>query len=110
MRPLNALKYGAAAKPVRVTLDGTCDDEVVLAVHNFGNAIPSEALQKIFDPFVRGRVQDLASYPSGAKIARGLYVARAILTAHSGTISATSSAENGTRFEIRLPRHRAAFV
>jgi len=106
----NALKYGAPATPVRVTLDGTDADEVVLAVHNFGNAIPSEALQKIFDPFVRGRAQDLASHPSGANIALGLYVARAILTAHSGTISATSSAEDGTRFEIRLPRHSAAVV
>ena len=104
----NALKYGAPGTQVRVTLDGARADEVKLAVHNFGKPIPAERLRTLFDPFVQGRAQDLASHPAGANIGLGLYAARAIIAAHSGTIGVSSSDQDGTRFEIRLPRTCAA--
>jgi signal transduction histidine kinase len=34
----------------------------------------------------------------------GLFIARLIITAHGGTISADSSEEAGTVFTVRLPR------
>ncbi|MDM0112298.1 HAMP domain-containing sensor histidine kinase [Variovorax sp. J22R133] len=104
----NALKHGAPETQVRVTLDGNRPDEVEIAVHNFGNPIPRERLSRLFDPFIEGRAQDLASHPMGANIGFGLYVARAIVAAHSGTIGVTSSDADGVLFSIRLPRHCAA--
>ena len=39
-------------------------------------------------------------------IGLGLYIAREIVTAHGGTIDVTSTAESGTSFTVRFPRHR----
>ncbi|MEP6720175.1 MAG: sensor histidine kinase [Variovorax sp.] len=99
----NALKYGEAEKPISITLDGTGVDEVVLAVHSIGATISPGLLPTIFDPLVRA-VDDVAWQASGANMGLGLYAAHEIVTAHSGVISVTSSDEDGTRFEVRLPR------
>ncbi|MFL6661471.1 MAG: ATP-binding protein [Rhizobacter sp.] len=100
----NALKYGAPDKAIRVMLDGTADDEVVLAVHNFGPPIPGEILPDVFEPLVRGAAEGVTSQTSGASMGLGLYIAREIASAHCGSIGVTSSAEEGTRFELRMPR------
>ncbi|MDM0039887.1 sensor histidine kinase [Variovorax sp. J22G21] len=99
----NALKYGEAEKPIAITLDGTAADEVVLAVHSIGATISPGVLPTIFEPLVRD-VDDVAWQASGANMGLGLYAAHEIVTAHSGVISVTSTDEDGTRFEVRLPR------
>lgn len=38
-------------------------------------------------------------------IGLGLYIAREVARSHGGTIDVTSSAEAGTAFVMRLPRH-----
>jgi signal transduction histidine kinase len=97
----NAVRYGASDKPIKVTLRGT-DGEVALAVHNEGPPIPEESLGILFDPMVRlGTRQDR---PSGS-IGLGLYICRQIALAHGGKIAVESSAENGTTFTVRLPKH-----
>lgn len=104
----NALKYGEIETPVAVTLDGSQDNEVVIAVHNMGAAIPAEVLPNIFEPLVRANADHLAWQSSGANMGLGLYAAREIVKAHSGEISVASSNGDGTRFEVRLPRHCSA--
>ena len=96
-------KYGEADQPIAITLDGTAADEVVLAVHSIGATISAGVLPTIFEPLVRD-VEDVAWQASGANMGLGLYAAHEIVTAHSGVISVTSSDEDGTRFEVRLPR------
>ena len=49
----NALEHGDADDAVRVQLDGTSADTVVLSVINPGT-IPAEFLPRLFDPFQRG--------------------------------------------------------
>src|SRR5207344_3193318 len=49
----NALKYGFPDSPVRISLDGTQKNEVVLAVQNTGKPIPRALLPTLFDPLVR---------------------------------------------------------
>ena len=101
----NALKYGFPESPICVSLDGTRQDEVRLAVRNGGKPIPPALLPTIFDPLVRAAGDDWGadSQSTGANMGLGLYVVRQIATAHGGSVSVTSDDEL-TRFELRLPR------
>jgi signal transduction histidine kinase len=101
----NALKYGRAGSPIRVSVDGTRDDEVVLAVENVGDPIPLRLLPTLFDPLVRAAGKDGGAdlQVAGANLGLGLYVVREIAHAHGGTVEVTSD-DSATRFELRLPR------
>ena len=74
-------------------------DSVTLTVHNEGPPIPPEVLPYIFEPLARGRA-DAAAHSIGL----GLFIARAIVSAHGGHIHVTSSADAGTTFTIALPK------
>ncbi len=93
----NALQHGDKSAPVAVRLDGTDPDAIVLSVANAG-VIPDELLPQIFEPFRRGST-------SSKGLGLGLYIVREIATVHGGSVSVTSTAKTGTRFEVRLPRH-----
>jgi signal transduction histidine kinase len=101
----NALKYGLPSAPIRIGLDGTRADEVVLAVQNIGKPIPRHLLPTLFEPLVRAgdEVSDADSQGAGANLGLGLYVVREIAIAHGGTVDVTSD-DSATRFELRLPR------
>lgn len=66
---------------------------ITIAVHDNGKYIPADELSTIFDPFV--------TYKSGGS-GLGLAISSNIVTAHNGTIQATSSEEK-TSFLIKLP-------
>ena len=97
----NAVQHGAADAPIRVTARGEAA-AVVLAVHNRGPAIRPSDLPGLFDPLKRLRSGDAAPRTTG-HLGLGLYIAERIVTAHGGTIDA-SSTEAGTAFTARLPR------
>jgi signal transduction histidine kinase len=101
----NALKYGLTSAPIRISLDGTREDEVVLAVQNRGRPIPQELLPTLFDPLVRAADKDdgAESQIAGANLGLGLYVVREIANAHGGSVEVTSD-DSATSFELRLPR------
>lgn len=96
----NALQHGDKTAPVAVRLDGTDPDAIVLAVENAG-VIPNDLLPQIFEPFRRGT-------SSTKGLGLGLYIVREIANVHGGSVSVTSTASAGTRFEVRLPRHAHA--
>jgi signal transduction histidine kinase len=94
----NALEHGAGS-PVRVHADGM-GDGVRIRVSNGGIAIPRELLQFIFEPLVR-------QSPAGGRaegLGLGLFIVRAIVTAHHGTVDVTSNEREGTTFDVHLPR------
>lgn len=95
----NALRYSPPGTPVEVrTRD---EGEVVsIEVHNRGDPIPPERLGRLFEPFQRGTGPD----PSTRSVGLGLYIVKQLVAAHGGTVSARSSAEEGTTFRVRLPR------
>jgi signal transduction histidine kinase len=96
----NALAHGAGTAPVQVIADGHSAEEVVLEVKNAG-AIAPAVLPIIFEPFRSGkdRKEDQSS-----GLGLGLYITRQIVFAHSGSIEARSTQEEGTCFTVRLPR------
>lgn len=95
----NALAHGDGVRAVRVSvaLRGT---KVHIAVQNDGPAIEPALLGRLFEPFATIRSGGLR--PEGLGL--GLYLARCIVEAHSGTLEVSSSAAEGTRFEAVFPR------
>lgn len=96
----NALQYSPEHTPVTVTTypDG---EHMVLEVHNQGRPIPADLLPHIFEPFRRG-----SAAPGRQGLGLGLYIAREIVHAHGGTVTARTSEEEGTTFTVRLPLGR----
>ena len=93
----NALAHGAATSPVNVRID-TDEHALVMDVWNAGNPIPAESIDKIFEPFWR---HSTAANRQGLGL--GLHICAQIVRAHGGTLSVTSTRNNGTRFIARLP-------
>jgi signal transduction histidine kinase len=91
----NAVTHGTADKPIRVRA-ATRDGEFELSVANSGAPIPSEAMDRLFQPFYRVSEQD-----SQQGLGLGLYIVSEIARAHGGTIDVTSSPEE-TRFTFRM--------
>jgi two-component system OmpR family sensor kinase len=83
------------------------DGELELAVEDDGPGIPPDHRDRVFDRFHRtdpGR----ARRSGGAGL--GLAIARAIVVAHGGEISAGASAVGGARVSFTLPGWRAEVV
>lgn len=67
-----------------------------LAVRDTGEGIPPEVLERVFEPFFTTKAE-------GHGTGLGLASARSIVEANGGTISLTSSVEEGTEVRIFLP-------
>jgi len=72
--------------------------EVWLEVTDSGRGIPEGNLARVFEPFFT--TKDVWS-----NIGLGLSVAYRIVTEHEGRIEVTSTAGQGARFTVRLPRY-----
>lgn len=94
----NAAEHGDPSAPVRVDLDGTHPDRIVLAVWNAG-AIDAEEAAAVFEPFRGGRSRGKTS-----GLGLGLHLARMIIEAHGGSIAVESGPGTGTTFTLQLPR------
>jgi signal transduction histidine kinase len=97
----NALDHGSRDDPVRLAA-AIHGPDVQMTFHNSGAPIEPADLARIFQPLVRG--QSPRQRRPGS-LGLGLYIAREIVTTHGGTIDVTSSADSGTLFTVRLPRH-----
>jgi sigma-B regulation protein RsbU (phosphoserine phosphatase) len=94
----NALAYGDAEATVTVT-SSVVGNVATLAVHNMGPVIPPTVLATMFEPMVRGETPHNAVRSVGL----GLFIVRAIASAHGGSVAVTSSTEAGTQFLLTLP-------
>jgi signal transduction histidine kinase len=95
----NAVKYSPASTPVRVRVNRE-DSVAQLSVHNTGAPISPALLPLLFEPLQRG---GHGVDKSGRSIGLGLYIVDQIVRAHGGSVSARSTAEDGTTFAVRLP-------
>jgi signal transduction histidine kinase len=68
-----------------------------VAVRDHGAGFEPEAVDRMFDKFVRGRSDAV----TGTGL--GLYISRQIVEAHGGTISAMSRVGEGAEFVFTLP-------
>ncbi len=83
-------------------ISGTFDDHsVTVAVSDQGVGLAKDEQDRIFERFYR--VDDaLTRKTQGAGL--GLYLARAVIEAHKGTISVDSQPGKGATFRFTLPR------
>ena len=91
----NALTHTRGA--VTITLDAAAGGPVVV-VGDQGPGMDREAVARAFDRFWRG---DVARERGGSGL--GLAIAQAIVEAHGGTITLTSSLSSGTHVRVALP-------
>ena len=95
----NACRYSNAGG--RIAIDLSADGmEATLRVNDRGIGIPVQDLELIFDRYYRS-MNARRSSDDGTGL--GLPVAKAIVAAHGGQISADSSERAGTTFAVTLP-------
>ena len=65
-----------------------------LSVSDRGSGIPEDKLKEVFEPFFTSKAEGMGM---------GLSIARTIIEAHNGLISAKNRDHGGASFRIRLP-------
>ncbi|MEI6222498.1 MAG: ATP-binding protein [bacterium] len=95
----NAIHYTPKGG-ISLSLEISPDDHIVIKVQDTGIGLPKEYRKDLFTKFARAE-NARKIRPDGSGI--GLYLAKNIIEAHQGTISADSSLGKGTTFTIKLP-------
>ena len=102
----NAVKYGGAARWMRVSAKGpepgkrTIPPAVVFSVEDRGLGIDAEDRKHVFEPFYRGR-EAVAQQIQGSGL--GLNIVSRIAAAHGGVVEVTSETGKGSVFSLMLP-------
>ncbi len=96
----NALRYTPSGGKVEV-LAAPGKSGILVEVKDTGEGIPPEDLPHIFDRFYRG---DKSRNRTTGGAGLGLAIARGIIEAHGGHISAENRPDAGTKFEFTLPK------
>ena len=99
----NANLYSGREQPIVITAELT-GDYVTTSVADRGPGIDDLEQGMIFDKFYRGKDQRYLVRGTGM----GLPIAKAIVTAHKGTIGVTSQLGHGSVFSFSLPVARRA--
>lgn len=73
---------------------------VLVTVHNEGDPIEPEALDRVFERYY----QRTTKAPDGSS-GIGLSIVKSVVERHRGTVAVTSSAAAGTDFTVTLPRY-----
>lgn len=97
----NARSFSPPGGTVTVALDAW-DGIATVRIEDQGPGIPETNLGKIFDRFFTYRPGEPRSRDGHTGL--GLAIAKAIVEAYGGTITAENRPEGGARFEVRLPR------
>jgi PAS domain S-box-containing protein len=77
---------------IRTERDG--DGVVRACVRDFGTGLPADAPERVFDRFFSTKREGMGI---------GLFIARAIIIAHGGTLYAENAEGSGAQFWLRLP-------
>jgi PAS domain S-box-containing protein len=107
----NAIKYSVAPAPVTVAVTTHREakmDWARVVVTDHGCGIPPEHLPHLFERFYRASVSYQVSPQQQDGLGLGLYIAHAIIEAHSGRVSATSEVNVGSTFTVELPLRQSA--
>lgn len=95
----NALQHAREESAIRIDVDGSDRQALTVRVANEGVIAP-QVLGTIFEPFHSSGPSSRASGGLGL----GLYIVREFAAAHGGSVTVRSCEEEGTVFEMVLPR------
>ncbi len=96
----NALKYGAADRPVMVTLDLTQNDLARITVTDEGEGIAPDQIPHLTRRFYR---TDPGRSRASGGTGLGLAIVKHIVERHRGRLDITSALGKGTSVVVRLP-------
>jgi two-component system sensor histidine kinase KdpD len=94
----NALRFAPPGSEILVSARRV-GDGVVVRVADHGPGVPSDERERIFEEFAR-----VDARPDATGTGLGLAIARALVTAHGGTISCSETPGGGATFELSIPR------
>src|SRR5204862_4502248 len=94
----NAFKHTPPGTPIELT-GGVEDDAVVFRVSDKGRGMPQPDNDQVFVPFYRSAGQSANRQSTGL----GLWIARRLADAQSGTLTYRPRDGGGVTFELRLP-------
>ena len=95
----NAVKFTPSGGSVTIVV-GREDGHAVVTVTDTGMGIEPDDLEQLSERFFRSK---MATRQAIKGVGLGLSITKAIVTAHDGTMSATSAVGEGTQFRIALP-------
>ncbi|MBO1307348.1 HAMP domain-containing histidine kinase [Enterococcus sp. 669A] len=95
----NAVKYSTDRKEVHISISSTLN-EFEIAIQDFGEGIPDEDIDKVFNRFYR---VDKARARTKGGNGLGLSIAHKLIESYKGHISVESSIGQGTIFRIFIP-------
>jgi signal transduction histidine kinase len=96
----NAIKYTPEGGTITVTAEPTEFRMARIAVHDTGPGIPSDCLDRIFDPFFRVQ-QGQRGGPKGLGL--GLSIVKTLVELQGGAVSVRNRPEGGAEFSFTLP-------
>ena len=96
----NAIKYTPEYGHIRIEVREAKESSTIM-IEDDGIGIPEQELSLVFERFYRTD-KSRNRKTGGAGI--GLAIVKSIVTAHGGTVQAESSAEQGSRFTVTLPK------
>lgn len=100
----NAMKFTPEQGSVTVAVRQDGDRHAGLSVRDTGPGIPTDCLEKIFDPFFR-----VTQARTGVKgLGLGLSIVRTLVELHGGSIQARNLTEGGAEFCCLLPLKMSA--
>lgn len=95
----NATKYSKGGK---IEVTGRFNDRnLIISVGDDGPGVAPEDRERLFEPFVRGKT---AAHAGGSGL--GLFIAKAVVEAHRGTLSLEESESGGAKFVIKIPTRK----
>jgi signal transduction histidine kinase len=97
----NAVKFARPGDRIELRVDRS-ESTVQFDVCDTGPGIPADIRPRVFDRYQRGR--------RGGGVGLGLYIAKAIVDAHRGTIDLATAEGRGTVFRVKLPTGRAGAI
>ena len=95
----NALRHTPENTAVEIALETTATGAII-RVRDFGAGVPSETLERIFEPFFR--VEAARDRQSGGA-GLGLAIVQRAVAAHGGEVRARNAQDGGLEVELELP-------
>ena len=99
----NAIRYTPEGGDIEITMDQD-EDNIHIFVRDTGVGIEPDDLPQIFERFYR--VDRARSRDTGGT-GLGLFIAKKIILLHGGNITVTSTPNEGSTFEVVLPKNKA---
>ena len=103
----NAAKYSPSEKAVEISTTLDNDENIKIAIKDYGPGIPADFKEKLFEKFTQANMGDTRQV-GGTGL--GLNIAKAIIENMNGNIDFESEEGNGATFYIVLPILRESYT